>query len=293
MTPLYKINLRGSNPPKNSGQVWAKLENQNPTGTHKDRSMGSWISHYLERGIREFAISSSGNSAISAAEFCAGKNVKLHVFVSPNIEKYKISRLRSEKNIILNISKTPRRDAIRLAKGKNIVNLRASKDDNALIGYQDIAFELTQQLPSIDNIFIPTSSGATLEGIYGGFKGGKTQKMPAFFVIQTAKVHPIANYFDQDFTKEKASHATAIVDRVAHRRDRVIEIVKETGGGGFVISNKELEEAKKILDGNGGWHSHAPSGAWHSALSFAGFLKWQKQNPKTQAKKISVCIFTD
>lgn len=274
MTPLYKIFIPGSN-------VWAKLENQNPTGSHKDRSMGPWILDYAKAGVRELAISSSGNSAISAAKYCGENNIKLNVFLSPSVAQEKVDRVRSYTNIILHPTKTPNKDAFRFSKKKNIVNLRASKDDAALAGYQEIARELAKQLPYIDNIFVPTSSGATLEGMYNGYVTHK--KIPAFYVVQSAKVHPIASYFDKNFKKEKTSYAAAIVDRVAHRRDKVIEIINQTGGGGFVISNRELEEAKKVLGKFG----------WHSALSFAGFLKWQKQNPEIAINKISVCIFTD
>jgi threonine synthase len=200
--------------------------------------------------------------------------------VSPDIDQAKISALQGNPSVVLHLSKTPRKDSIQHCKKSAIINLRASTDDNALVGYRDIALELTEQLPHIDNIFVPTSSGATLEGMYLGYRMTTT---PRLFAVQTTKVHPIASYFDKDFVSEKISHATAIVDRVAHRRDRVIKIIEETGGGGFVISNKELEEARKILGKVG----------WQSALAFAGFLKWQTQNPRKKADKVSVCIFTD
>lgn len=269
MTTVYKINIKDAN-------VWAKLENQNPTGTHKDRSMAPWISHYMKQGIKEFAIASSGNSALAAVAYCTKNNLKLTIFVSPDSPALpRLRRGRAE----LHVSRTPRRDAIRFCiKNKMIKNLRASTDDLALIGYKKIAFELIKQLPRIDNIFIPTSSGATLEGIYSGF-----QNPPALFCIQTAKVHPIASYFDKNFKKEKTSYASAIVDSIAHRRDAVIKICKETGGGGFVVSNKELEEAKEFLERAG----------WHSALAFAGLLKWRRQNPRQAKREISVCLFTD
>ncbi|MFY9457309.1 MAG: PLP-dependent lyase/thiolase, partial [Candidatus Spechtbacterales bacterium] len=245
MTPLYKILISGST-------VWAKMENQNPTGTHKDRSMERWILNFAKASARELAISSSGNSAISAAKYCRENNIKLNVFLSPSVDREKIERLRPYTNIILHLTKTPNKDAFRFCKKNNVPNLRASKDDMALEGYRDIARELTEQLPQIDNIFIPISSGATLEGMYQGYCMTTTPSpffvrrgvdVPRFYAVQTTNVHPIASYFDKDFTEEKTSRATAIVDRVAHRRNRVIRIIKETRGGGFVISNAELEEA--------------------------------------------------
>lgn len=299
MTPLYKIQL-----PQSSIVLYAKLERFNPTGTHKDRSIGPWIEYYRKQGIAEFAIASSGNSAISAAKYCAENKLKLQIFVSPKLEQnkefllvqYAAQPLRGLGGTAITLSrtKTPRRDAIRFCKKNKAVNLRASTDNSALIGYRSIAFELMGQLPRIDNIFIPTSSGATLEGVYDGFKealpppsaaGG----LPSFFTVQTAKVHPIASYFDKDFKRENKSYATAIVDNIAHRRKRVIKICEKTGGGGFVISNKELKEARVMLCKI----SDVPHIEWQSALAFAGFLKWRARNLKESDKKISACLFTD
>ena len=271
MTPIYHIKI-----PESNIDAWAKLENQNPTGTHKDRSMARWISSYAAEGVRELAISSSGNSAISAAKYCDERNIKLYVFVSPSAPKEKFARLKGYKNIVLAVTKTPNRDAFRLCKERGISNLRASKDDAALEGYNDIALELIEQLPRTDNIFIPTSSGATLQGIHQGYVRGSTPhiKVPALF--------------DKAFIDENVSRATAIVDRVAHRKDRVVEIVRETGGGGFVISNNELEEAQNILSG-----TVLDEIGVHSVLAFAGFLKWREQNSQVSKQQTSVCLFTD
>ncbi len=286
MTTIYHIKI-----PKANIDVWAKLESENLTGTHKDRSMGPWIEHYAKQGVKEFAIASSGNSAISAAKYCTEKGVKLHIFVSGNSPVLAYLR---QGRAALHISKTPRRDALQFCrKYKNVINLRASTDDIALVGYKQISYELIGQtaacLPAgrrIDNIFIPTSSGATLEGLYLGFKE-KMPKVPAFYAVQTTKVHPIASYFDKGFVKEAESKAKAIVDNIAHRRDRVIRICEETGGGGLVISNKELERAKEILG------TLLNKVGWHSALAFSGFLKWQVQNSEKARKQNSVCLFTD
>jgi len=317
MTPVYKISL-----PESS--VWAKLESHNPTGTHKDRSLGPWISYYAKQGAREVAISSSGNSAVSAAKYCQDSGITLHAFVRRDIEEYKLSSLRKNTNVILHTSKTPKRDALRFAREHDILNLRASTDDRALVGYEVIALELIEQVPSLDNIFIPTSSGATLAGIYQGYtshisnrrtqgrsirEASVTSQPPSFYAVQTTKVHPIAGYFDKDFLSETTSYATAIVDNIAHRKDRVIQILKETRGGGFVISNRELEEAKKVLGqamrlASSDGHSRAERKGslastnriqlgWQSALVFAGFLKWRKQNPNRARQEISVCLFTD
>jgi len=296
MTPIYNIKI-----PKSNIDVWAKLESKNPTGTHKDRSMERWIEHYAKQGIREFAICSSGNSAKSAAKVCREKGLGLRIFVSRNT--WEPEHFGHEGGgIKVSFKSAPKKEAFQYAKKHNIPNLRASTDDMALLGYKEITAELIKDISHIDNIFISTSSGATLEGMHQGFKNAS--HIPAFFVVQTTRVHPIASYFDKDFIPEHTSNAKAIVDRIAHRRDKIIKICSETGGGGFVISNDELESARGVLledswlrrdffrkvDTKIGELQH---GRWQSILSFAGFLKWRVQNPEKASKEISVCLFTD
>lgn len=298
MTPLYKIIIpesKGDSASFPQGEVYAKMEMFNPTGTHKDRSIEPWILEYKNKGEKEFVISSSGNSAVSAAKYSDDFGLRLHVFVPRSADPVKLEKIRKQKNISLSISKTPKSDAIKFAKKKRLVNLRASVDDFALEGYKSIAYELIKQLPKIDNIFVPTSSGTTLEGIYSGYKENSLTT-PSFYAVQTAKVHPIVSCFDKNFTREKLSHANAIVDNIAHRKNRVIDIIKETVGGGYAISNKELKDARKTLSSISflapGLIARENVG-WQSALSFAGFLKWERKNPKDAISKISVCLFTD
>lgn len=282
MTPVYKIKIPGS-----TADIFAKLESQNPTGTHKDRSLTPWIAQYVKEGVKEFAISSSGNSALAAARCSKDLKVRLHVFVRQNLSKEKLLILRANQYVILHLGKTPRKDAFRFAKEHGIINLRASTDDKALMGYKEIAFELIEQVEKIDQLFIPTSSGATLVGIFQGFKE-RGVAIPALYAAQTAKVYPIASYFDKDFSQEFVSRATAIVDNIARRKDEVVKILEKTGGGGFVISNKELGEAKKIFEQSGAKFA----AGWQSLLSLAGFLKWRKQNILA-TETVSVCLFTD
>lgn len=300
MTPLYKISLGKST----YGEFWAKLESRNPTGSHKDRSLPVWIAHYLAKGINNFCISSSGNSALSAANFCDKSNLKLYVFVRPNIDKQKLAILKQSRSTILKFTPTPKRDAIQFSKMHGAINLRASTDDIALVGYREITQELLRQLPRIHNIFVPTSSGATLEGMYEEFRVQKVE-MPAFYAIQTTRVHPIASNFETNFHSESESLATAIVDNIAHRKNSLIRIIKKTGGGGYIISNSELEATRKILraaqiykprplDAKELFGINPTESGWQSVLAMAGFLRWGRQKSNSiKNNSISVCLFTD
>lgn len=303
-TPIYSMPNAGSN----GDNLYAKLEMRNPTGTHKDRSFAYWISFWLWKGAKECAIASSGNSAVSAAAYCQKAAIRLHAFVSEKIAPAYLARLQAFPGVTVYKGKLPRKDAIQFINKHHIPGLFSSKDDLALEGYKTIAFEIVEQIPRrLQHIFIPVSSGATLEGIYEGFRslarqpGGLSLRwdnpvaVPALYAVQTARVHTIAEEFDKHFQEEQVSRAKAIVDRVAPRRHRIYEIVRNTGGSGYVISQKGLEEAMEKLRAQG------LSCGWQSALSYAGFLRWHNAQKEKSAppqgaqlaQRTSLCLFTD
>ncbi len=287
----------------------AKKEFLNPTGTHKDRSFAYWISYWHEKGAKELAIASSGNSAISAAAYCKKAGIRLHAFISPRLAQEKKERLSSYalktplnsqvfKGVVIHEELLPRKAAIQFSSARGIPNLLASKYDEGTEGYKTIAFEIAEQLPGVTHIFVPTSSGATLQGMYRGFEILQKEKgiaTPRLYAVQTTKVHPIAEVFDQSFVAEEQSHAEAIVDRVAPRRNEIIDILRKTKGGGFIISQRELEEAAEMLEDK--------DLGWQSVLAFAGFVKFEKEKEKAphpaflgeglaQGTRV-LCLFTD
>jgi threonine synthase len=261
-TPITKIEYGGIN-------IFLKREDHNPTKSFKDRSLSYQITHYVKQNIKEYVISSSGNAAISAAYYCKNYNCKLHIFVANKINKYKYNKLieLADDNIIIQSSDRPKSDAIKFASENKLLNLRGSLDNNALIGFEQISYELLQQVELIDAIFVPCSSGTSSLGIYNGFINN-SHKSPAIHICQTTLIHSIAKEFDKDFTKENTHFADAISDRVAHRKAQIMKIISETNGFGWVISNQQLQQAAQLIN-----QLINENISYNSILSLAGLLK--------------------
>lgn len=256
-TPVYPLDGPLSN-------VLIKDESVNVTGTHKDRSLRHWVSVLASRGVKDAVISSSGSAARSAEYFCKLADINLTIFTLEN-------------------SRTPKKDAIAFAQKYKVPNLRSSTDDVAIVGYKTIAEELRKQVPNAEELFVPVSSGAALLGIAQGY--GK--KMPRLYIVQTTKVHPMAEVFDSEFTVEKTHPSRAIIDRIAHRKNSVVAAIKRSSGGGYVISNKELEDAKKEFAPN----LRREAGN-ESFLTLAALKKHRERNSQYADAK-SVCVFTN
>jgi threonine synthase len=189
-------------------------------------------------------LSSSGNAAISAANYCKLAGLNLNVFVSPKITEGK-KKVLQELKVNLHFSDRAVSDSTKFAKENNCFNLRPSLNELGPEGYQTMAFELLQNQGIIEDIFIPVSSGVSLLGIAKGFK--KFGFLPRVHVCQSAAVSPLAAKFDQDFDKEEESLAKALVARITPVQDEVIRIVKESEGSGWVITNKEILSSQQKL----------------------------------------------
>jgi threonine synthase len=63
------------------GDLWAKTEGANPTGSFKDRPVGVATARAVELGARELAVFTSGNVGAALAAVCARLGLPCHVFL--------------------------------------------------------------------------------------------------------------------------------------------------------------------------------------------------------------------
>lgn len=233
--------------------LYLKREDLHPYGSHKGRSIPPMIEKYVKDGWLDFVISSSGNAALAAV--CAtnkynkqnpSKNLTLKIFVGENIGKDKLNILSGQNGggVELRQVKNPRQSAFQSDKDGHAKLLRQSTDDSALSGYFELAKELAQ-IKNLSAVFIPTSSGTTAQGLFEGFK--LLGLCPQIHIAQTANCHPIASPFvSQTVPPSSVSIASAIVDKVARRKNSVLKAIKNSRGNGWIASDEEIKTAMKL-----------------------------------------------
>lgn len=280
-TPLGFINYNGL-------IVAVKDENMNPNGSFKDRSIAYQLSFYTTQKIFNFVISSSGNAAISACAYAKlDDRIKLEVFVSKSIASRKLDKLKkftNHANINLHMVDKPKSDAVKFARDFGFHNLSGSRDDIAMVGYNSIVYELMDQYPKMDAIFIPASSGTGASGLLDVIN--ELNLSVKVYLCQTEKIHSIAKFFDKSFEVKKTSLADAIVDRVALRKRKLIEQLQSNKGGAFVISDEMLKNAKDLMI-NAGYDL-----TFNSTLGFAGLMKYLQLKGKENKINFPVVIAT-
>lgn len=244
--------------------LYLKREDLHPLGSHKGRSIPEMMTRHAAHGVRNFVISSSGNAARAAAQ-ALPDNATLTIFVGEKIDPEKLKLLseacHAREAIRLEVVANPKQRAFQMEKTGAAKNLRQSTDDAALEGYRSLARELNE-IPNLEAVFIPTSSGTTAQALGTGLPRVQIH------VVQTEAVHPIAEQFDKNFTPQKTSWAGAIVDTIAHRKSAVTEVIKKSGGFGWVVSDEEIQRATNLVAENTGLNVSP-----NSALSIAGLAK--------------------
>jgi len=266
--------------------LYFKREDLHPYGSHKGRSIPAMIDAKTALGATKFAISSSGNAALAAIRYIqeknsAGANLFLSVFVGKKINPEKKKRLLDEiRDKRITISETIR--PLQALFQANRESLRQSIDPLALIGYESLASEITD-VPGVSHVFIGASSGTTAEALTEYFI--KNKNNIAVHIVQPAGNSPLAREFDTEKYDDEISIADAIVDKTVHRKEALTEVLKQTNGSGWIVSNNNLIDAQKIAFDKANITA-TPNGI----LGFAGLLKAIKKDRKFSGGV--VCIIT-
>jgi threonine synthase len=253
-----------------TAEVFLKREDLHNYGSHKGRSIPLMIKKYFDIGQRNFVISSSGNAALAALLYTENHNknnsgdpIKLQIFVGKKIDQGKLSNLSPQGgsalggnlNSFVNIDQVdnPKQQAFKLDKNGTHKLLRQSTDDSALEGYTELAEELNH-IDNLSAIFIPTSSGTTAQALGKAFE--KLKNKPQIHIVQTDFCHPIVESISvipakagiqSSIIKVDRSIAGAIVDKIAHRKNQVVETIKQSNGSGWIVSDEEIKQAMNLV----------------------------------------------
>lgn len=245
--------------------LYFKREDKNPTGSVKDRGFSYQISDAYQNSEGHLVISSSGNAAISAAVYCRLANIKLSVFISPRINKYKLEQLR-RLSIDLHVTENPLRDASFFRRENRLRNIRQSLDPMAVPGYKSLGFELFENLRNEKkfkweqvSIFLPVSSGTTLVGVGRAFLAlkelGFIKNVPQLHAVQTVYINPIASVFYPTRSKIETRFglglASAICAPKTARKKEILSLVYGSKGRGWIVSDEEINFSLKWLKKQG------------------------------------------
>lgn len=220
-TPMVKLNNLIKNENIN---IYAKLENQNPSGSVKDRVALYMIEQAEKKGkLNKNKIileATSGNMGIALAMVGKQKGYRVKIIMSAGMseERKKILKIIGAELILTN-KKLGTQGALKLAKkmhkqnpGKYWLADQFNNPDNIKAYYNGLATEILKEIPKIDFLIIGSGTSGTLMGITTKFKKYSPQTKiigvipPAGYKIQGLQ-NPnkdfIGKIFNPDLINEK------------------------------------------------------------------------------------------
>jgi threonine dehydratase len=193
--------------------------------------------------------------------------VILDILVGQRINTKKLKKLEQFKNQYIHVTMhdRPLQTLFTITKDQNVIALRQSTDDTALLGYKELANELLE-IQDLQAVFIGTSSGTTAQALSEYFES-QNRKIE-MHIVQTSSCYSMSSAFVDNEAPDEQSIAEAIVDHGAIRKTFLIKLIEKNGGSGWIASNEQIISSQEITKKNTDL-----SISTNSALSVAGLMQ--------------------
>ncbi|MEM0271188.1 MAG: pyridoxal-phosphate dependent enzyme [Thermoprotei archaeon] len=239
----------------NTGGYHMKLDFLNPTGSYKDRGSVTLISKLHQAGINSISEDSSGNAGASVAAYGARAGMRVSVFVPASAKGQKIRQIEAYGARVTRIEGS-REDVARAAENSGGYFASHVWQPEFRDGIRSLAYEIVRDLgwKRPDTVFLPTSAGTLLLGVYEGFKhlleSGVIDTMPVLIAVQTEQVSPVhcaLKGIKYTPPKNVTSIADALVSTNPTLLKEMVSVLRECGDS-VTVSEGEIVEAHSELE---------------------------------------------
>ena len=302
-TPLIKSREIGRQLGLNS--LYFKLETVSPTGSYKDRFAAFAISHMLKEGKNLCVATSSGNTGAALSAYCATAKIRCVIAVVDGITQAKTQQMLSygaEIYEIKNFGKDPQVtentfELIRKQGESENASLQISAykfSPIGMTGVQTIAFELEEQLQTINHIFCPAGGGGLTLSVARGFeillKLKKIEHFPRIHCVQPLGNDTMASAIRKELNGGKEVQCETEISGLQVPNlldaDAVITHLKNRNGQGHLVHDEFVFTVQKKLASEEGIFSE-PAGA----TALAGLYEAVKRD-EVDANDHIVCLVT-
>lgn len=289
-----------------SGALYLKLEQLNPTGSFKDRFAAVETALIKSAGLNACIATSSGNTGSALAAYSARHGLRCLIFVNEIAPIGKLQQMlvygagifrvkgfgvsKTESALIFNrLQQLAEETRTRLV-------ISAYKYSAAgMEGVKTIAYEIVEQLGGPpDQVFVPVGGGGLLSGIWRGFldleRRALIDRLPRINAVQPVLndtvVTALAEGADQAREVETTTTISGLAVQVDIDATRALRSVRDSGGRGYLATDEEIRDAQQQLCLREGIFVE-PAGA----TSVAGYRKAASQG-HIGANERAVCILT-
>ncbi len=294
-SPLYEVqNIR-----KNLGMasLWIKDDGRNPTASLKDRPSAIAVVKARELKEKIVTCASTGNAASSLAGAAASVGLKSYIFVPQTAPSAKIAQLLVFGSTVFAVrgSYDEAFDlSIKATREFGWYNRNTAFNPYMVEGKKTVALEIIEQMnfEVPDYIFVSVGDGCIISGVAKAYKDmsslGFIDRLPKLVAVQAEGCRPIVEAINGNGTVkfvEPSTIADSIAVGIPRNRLMAVRDVRESGGFGVAVSDKEILVAIKYLGTEQGIFAE-PAGS----TAFAGLVKALKEGKVSKKDKIVVLV---
>jgi threonine synthase len=246
--------------------VWLKVEGANPTGSFKDRGMTCAVSAAVREGAEAVICASTGNTAASAAAYAAKAGLTGAVIVPEGkIATGKLAQalMHGARVVALRGNFDEALRLVRELVDRHPIALVNSVNPFRLEGQKTGAFELLDDLGSLDLLCIPVGNAGNVTAYWKGFR--EAGAAPRLFGFQAEGAAPLVRGRPVEHPETVAS---AIRIGNPARWEEAMAAMTESRGLVRAVSDEEILDAYRLLASREGIFCEPAS-----AASVAGLLK--------------------
>jgi threonine synthase len=295
MTPLLRVERLGER--LGLHNVFIKDERPSATGSFKDRAASMCISKWVELGVREMAISSTGNVAAAFAAYSARAGIRLWIFMPEKVNATKYTEVLFYGHNVIRVEGNYDQAGLvakRFAQEKNIPADPGIRSPLRRETMKSLAFEIAEDMGwNVPDWYIQAVSGGIGPlGVWKGFRElydlGITHKMPKIACIQVSGCAPMAQAFELDTGEIMEVLPHTEIETLTTGRPAgyplIFKVVKESGGHICSVSDDEAFAAQELLAQSEGIFAES------AAAVAAGGLIRMAQEKLIKPEETVVCV---
>jgi len=250
-TPLVEADWEGK-------PVIFKLEYMAPSGSFKDRGTEVEVNYLKTAGVRNVVEDSSGNAGASLAAYAARCGLHAVIYAPESASPAKLAQIYvygAQLRLIPGPRSASTLAVLQAVSEGGAVYASHAYNPLYLLGQQCFAWEIWEQMAGDmpDALVIPVGQGGLLLGAWLGFKrllqAGLIQRVPRLFAVQPEILAPIHAAFAagaqdvEEITPKQKSLAEGLAIVKPVRGRRVLQALRESGGGALTVSEAEIRNA--------------------------------------------------
>lgn len=263
--------------------LWIKDESRNPTTTFKDRGASVTASKCAEVGVTDWILASSGNAAVAFSAYAAAAGVRFYGFIRADTSP--VNRLHAQVTgqRIFSVEGgmvEGTRLAAAVAERFGFFHCTQPYNLYRIEGKKTLGLEIAAQLGwrGPDHIFLPTSGGTNALAVDKAFAelrgAGWSDARPAIEAVQPVGCAPIEKAWREGTPVERWPDPTCRVLGLGHPApatgDRVVDIVRESGGEAWLVTDEQCYEAQALVAATEGLFIAPASASTAAAIATLG-----------------------